>query len=208
MILGITPARGGSKGIPRKNLRMIAGKPLLAWTIDSARKSSLLDHFVISTEDTEIDIFVRSRGVDVVRRPFELATDQATSLSVLQHALSIIHADIVVLLQCTSPVRADDLIDRCISHFLSSHCDSLATGYYCGLYEWGTYDNKRRQELNGWFHDDGSVYVLKAENIMNGNLWGEKHEYFFTPRSNHFEIDEEFDFWVNEQILNTENVPL
>jgi N-acylneuraminate cytidylyltransferase len=169
MILGITPARGGSKSIPKKNIKEICGKPLIAWTIEAAKKSKLLDRYVVSTEDEEIAEIARRYVAEVVLRPPELATDAATTLSVLQDVLKKIDADIVVLLQCTSPVRDDSLIDYCIKRFLETNADSLATGFICKFYEWGTY-SARRQDLN----------IDKDQN---------------------FEIDDEFDFRLNEQIL-------
>jgi len=200
-ILGITPARGGSKSIYKKNINPLAGKPLIAWTIEAALQSKLLNEYLVSTEDSEISAVAKKYGAHVLDRPKELATDEATSLSVLQHVLKNKPADIVVLLQCTSPVREAGLIDRCIQQFLDSHADSLATGFVCKHYEWGTY-SARRQHLEGWFHDDGSVYVTKAECIHTGALWGEKKEHFITTREQNFEIDDEFEFWLNEKILD------
>jgi CMP-N-acetylneuraminic acid synthetase len=200
MILGITPARGGSKGIPRKNLSTVCGKPLIAWTIEAALKSRLLTRYIVSSEDPEIAAVTRSYGADVLPRPAHLATDDATTLSVLEQVLREIPADIVVLLQCTSPVRNEGLIDRCIERFLQTGADSLATGFMCNLFPWGEY-SARRQDLEPFFHDDGNVYVLRAELIRNGELWGEKREHFPTGREENFEIDDEFDLWLNEQIL-------
>ena len=204
MILGITPARGGSKSISKKNIKEICGKPLIAWTIEAAKKSKLLDRYVVSTEDEEIAEIARRYGAEVVPRPPELATDEATTLSVLQDVLKKIDADIAVLLQCTSPVRDDSLIDYCIKRFLETNADSLATGFICKFYEWGTY-SARRQNLKGFFHDDGNVYVLKSELILNAStdeeLWGKKMERVLIDKDQNFEIDEEFDFWLNEQIL-------
>jgi N-acylneuraminate cytidylyltransferase len=200
MILGITPARGGSKSIPKKNIKEICGKPLIAWTIEAAKQSKLLDRYVVSTEDEEIAEIARRDGAEVLPRPPELATDEATTLSVLQDVLKKKDADVVVLLQCTSPVRDDSLIDFCIKRFLETNADSLATGFICKLYEWGTY-SARRQDLNGFFHDDGNVYVVKAELIKKGTLWGKKMEKVLIDKDQNFEIDDEFDFWLNEQIL-------
>lgn len=200
-ILGIIPARGGSKTIPRKNIKEIAGKPLIAWTIEAANASRLLNKFIVSTEDTEIAKIAKHYGATVVDRPAELAADQTTTLAVMQDVLKKIPADVVVLLQCTSPVRQPDLIDRCIQTFLDEKVDSLATGFMCNLYEWGSYDNKRRQDLKEWFHDDGNVYVMKADNITKGDLWGKKRKQLIISREQGFEIDEPFDFWINEQIL-------
>lgn len=201
IILGITPARGGSKTIPRKNIREIAGKPLIAWTIEAAKESKLLTRYVVSTEDNEIATVASQYDAQVVDRPKKLATDKATTLAVMQDVLKKIPATIIVLLQCTSPVREEGLIDKCIKTFLGKKADSLATGFMCNLHEWGSYDDKRRQDLKGWFHDDGNVYVMKADNIRRGDLWGKKREKFFISREKNFEIDDGFDFWLNEQIL-------
>lgn len=200
MIIGITPARGGSKGVPRKNIRELCGKPLIAWTIEAAKKSRLLDRYIVSTEDEEIARISRQYRAEVIPRPPELATDEATTLSVLQDILKKVKADIIVLLQCTSPVRDDDLIDSCIKRFLESGADSLATGWECNLLEWGTY-SVRRQELKPFFHDDGNIYILKPEIIKTGQLWGEKMEKYPISREQTFEIDDDFDFWINEQII-------
>ena len=200
MILGITPARGGSKGIPKKNIKEICGKPLLAWTIEAAKKSRLLDTYVVSTEDKEIAEIARRYGAEVVPRPPELSTDEATTLSVMQDVLGKIDADVVVLLPCTSPVRDDGLIDYCIKRFLETKADSLATGFICKLYEWGTY-SARRQDLKGFFHDDGNVSVIKGKLIKRGTLWGKKMERVLIDKDQTFEIDDEFDFWLNEQII-------
>jgi len=200
MILGVTPARGGSRGIPRKNLATCCGKPLLAWTIEAALASRLLDRFVVSTEDNEIAGVSRSLGVGVLPRPAHLATDDATTLAVLQQVLSVIPADTVVLLQCTSPVREEGLIDACIRRFQETGADSLATGFWCSLFPWGSY-SARRQDLTPFFHDDGNVYVLRADQVRKGDLWGKKRERFSVNREQTFEIDDEFDLWLNEKIL-------
>ncbi len=207
MILGVIPARGGSKGIKKKNIRPIAGKPLIAWTIEAACESKLLDRIVVSTEDAEIANVAREWGAEVIDRPEDLATDTATTLSVLQDLLAKVPADIVVLLQCTSPVRTPGLIDTCIRKYLESGADAVATGYMCNLFEWGTY-SARRQELKEFFHDDGNVYVINVENIRNGNLFAGKRETIIVSRECTFEIDDEFDFWINEQILKkTSTIP-
>lgn len=204
IILGITPARGGSKIIPRKNIKKIYGKPLIAWTIGAAKKSKLLDRYIVSTEDREIASISNRFGAEVLDRPKQLAGDSATTLSVLKDIINKIDCDIVVLLQCTSPVRENGLIDKCIKKFLISKADSLATGFMCNLFEWGTY-SARRQDLEVFFHDDGSVYVLKADLIRKAkkwsDVWGKKKQTVLTDKEENFEIDDAFDFWINEQIL-------
>jgi N-acylneuraminate cytidylyltransferase len=200
MILGITPARGGSKGIPRKNIKMIVGKPLIAWTIEAAKESRLLDRYVVSTEDTEIARISEDFGAEVLKRPAELATDEADTLDVLKHALEAIPCDILVLLQATSPIRKVGLIDECIKEFIEGGYDSLATGFMCKYAEYGKND-LRRQDIKGLFYDDGNVYVIKADLVRKGDRYGKKIARKFISRSESIEIDDDFDFWVAEKIL-------
>ena len=92
-VLGLIPARGGSKGVPRKNIREVRGKPLIAWTIEAAKRSKLLDRFVVSTEDPEIAVIARQYGAEVIDRPAELANDAALSIDVVKHVLSLVPAE-------------------------------------------------------------------------------------------------------------------
>ena len=198
--LGIIPARGDSKEIPRKNIKAIAGKPLIAWTIEAAAKSKLLDRCVVSTEDDEIALISKRFGAEVIKRPAELATDEATTLSVLQQVLEMIDAETVVLLQPTSPIRDLTLIDSCIKKFEQNQSDSLATGFMCKYKEYGS-EVQRRQDIEGFFYDDGSIYIAKAFLIKEGTKVGKKMERIQTTREQNIEIDDQFDFWLAEQVL-------
>ena len=207
MILGVIPARGGSKGLPRKNIRSLCGKPLLAWTIEAAKNSKLLDRFAVSTEDIEIAAVARKYGAEVIDRPPALATDEADTLDVLQHAIELIPAEVVVLLQPTSPVRDPDLVDRCIRRFLETKADSLATGFICKYTEYAKCD-LRRQDIEGFFYDDGNVYVMRGDLLKVGDRYGKRIERMFLDREQNVDIDEEFDFWLAEQILKRRMVGL
>jgi len=200
MILGITPARGGSKGIPRKNIKEIAGKPLIAWTIEAAKKSQFLNRYVVSTEDEEIAHVCEDYGAEVLWRPPGLATDEASTLSVLRHVVEQIPCKVIVLLQCTSPIRSKCLIDECIKEFLANDYDSLATGFICKYIEYGK-NVLRRQDIEGFFYDDGNVYVIKADIIKKGDRYGHKIGRKIISRWENVEIDDEFDFWIAERIL-------
>ena len=200
MILGVTPARGGSKGIPRKNIRPLCGKPLIAWTIEAARASRLLDRYVVSTEDDEIATVARQCGAEVLQRPPELATDETDTVPVLQHVLRQIPADTLVLLQATSPIRDPQLIDRCIQQFREVQADSLATGFICNYVEYGKND-LRRQDISGFFYDDGNVYVMDAALVMQGDRYGTRIERVLLDREQNIEIDDDFDLWMAEQVL-------
>ena len=128
----------------------------------------------------------------------------ADMMDVLRHFLDYTGADIVVLLQPTSPVREKGLVDRCIKRFQEKKADSLATGYNCKIFEYGSYSDNR-QRLSGFFHDDGNVYLFKEGLIRQGRRIGERAERMEISKEQNFEIDDLFDFWLNEQILkNTE----
>jgi CMP-N-acetylneuraminic acid synthetase len=200
MILGVTPARGGSKGVPRKNVRPLDGRPLIAWTIEAARASRLIDRYVVSTEDAEIAAVARDLGAEVIDRPPELATDAASTVAVLQHVLTRIDAGTVVLLQATSPIRDPGLIDRCIEQFFEARADSLATGFMCTFRPYGE-NALRRQDIGGFFYDDGNVYVIRADLIRAGDRYGSRREQVMIDREQNVEIDDQFDFWVAEQVL-------
>ena len=113
-VLGLIPARGGSKRVLRKNLKPFRGKPLLLWSIEQAKCSKYIDLLAVSSEDKEIQELVRSTNTHVIERPSYLATDEATCEDVLRHALTIFACDWVVLLQPTSPLRTSEDIDGCL----------------------------------------------------------------------------------------------
>jgi N-acylneuraminate cytidylyltransferase len=201
MILAVIPARGGSKGIPRKNLRPIAGKPLVVWSIEAAQRSKRLDRFVVSTEDAEIAEVSQRAGAEVLWRPKELATDAARTSELLQHIARTEDPDTMVLLQPTSPIRVDGLIDRAIERFLASGADTLGTGFTTFQYEWGTMDNVPRQQMKGWFYDDGNVYVHKAAHLKEGRWFGAKREAMVIEDHYNYEIDNEVQLWAVEAIM-------
>lgn len=200
MILGVIPARGGSKGIPRKNIRPIAGKPLIAWSIESAKKSRLLDRVVVSTEDPEIAGVAKMYGAEVLSRPAHLASDESSTLSVLEHVVREIPCDVVVVLQPTCPIRSDLLIDACIREFQEEKADSLATGFICKFIEYGK-NVLPRQGIAGFFYDDGNIYVIDSNLIRKGERYGEKIVRKITTREENVDIDDEFDFWLAEKVL-------
>lgn len=200
MTLGLIPARGGSKGVPNKNIKMIYGKPLIVWTIERALQSQLLDEVVVSTDSEEIAAVARENGAKVLMRPSELATDTASTQDVMAHALHNYMADTLVLLQPTSPCRSEGLIDDCIREFNKNGYDSLATGFMCDYKEYG-HNTLPRQQIDGFFYDDGNVYVIKAENILKGDRYGKKIGRKFISRYENAEIDDLYDFWLLEKIL-------
>lgn len=128
-ILAVTPARGGSKGLPGKNIKNICGKPLLCHSIDIAKASQYVDDILVSTDCSDIAEVARAAGAEVYLRPVELATDTALVADVLRHLIEnrpVTH-DYIVLLEATSPMRTVEVVDECIELLSSSGADSVAT---------------------------------------------------------------------------------
>ncbi len=192
-VLGLIPARGGSKGIPRKNLALLRGKPLLAHAAIAALGASRLDAVVLSTDDPEIAEVGREHGLDVpFMRPTSLAEDDTPMLPVLQHAVQALENqartyDAICLLQPTSPLRSPAAIDACIDLLERSGADSVVTVCEVPHHHnphWVYFGNPqsglrlstgeaqpiaRRQELPPAYHREGSIYVTRRDVLMNLN---------------------------------------
>ena len=179
-ILALIPARGGSKGIPRKNIKSIAGKPLIAWTIEAALRSRLIGGVVVSTEDEEIADVARQRGAQVpFRRPAELARDDTPGIDPVLHALEQLpDFDAVLLLQPTSPLRTTEDIDACIGMVQDMHAPSVVSVSEPGkhpywMYRLGTDQRlqtlidvppiSRRQDLPRVYAVNGALYYARAD---------------------------------------------
>ena len=178
-VIGIIPARGGSKRVPRKNIRTLLGKPLIVWTFEAARQSLLLDRYVVSTEDNEIAEISQTYGVEVIQRPEELAMDDTPSLPVFQHAIEHLEGDIIVILQPTSPLRTGADIDGAIE--LITGCDSVMSVYKEGI-------------------PNGAVYVTHRH-ILKDRVLGEDTRYYFMPEERSIDIDTEADFKLAELLM-------
>jgi CMP-N-acetylneuraminic acid synthetase len=225
-VLGLIPARGGSKGVPRKNARLLCGKPLLAYTAEAALGSRRLTNVVLSTDDPEIAEIGKSCGVEVpFLRPSELADDEAPMLPVVQHALSWFKErgrefDAVCLLQPTNPLRRSDHIDGCIDLLEQSGADSVVTvlpvpaehhPYWVyfqsedGLLRLSTGATDpitRRQQLPAAFHREGSVYVTRCNVVLEKNsLYGSRLVGFQLDRDQSVNIDAPADWELAERLI-------
>lgn len=202
MQLAVIPARGGSKGLPGKNIRPLLGKPLIGWSIEAAQNSQNIDRVVVSTDSNEIAKIATSFGADVLFRPAELATDSATTIAVLQNiAIELPEAETFVILQPTSPLRDIGMIDNCIDIYKKGVYSNLATGYWCKSQEFGSHNNMRRQDYNGFFYDDGNVYILPRELVKEGRWYGDNICYHVIERHQNYEIDDEIDFILLEALM-------
>ena len=126
-IIAVIPARGGSKELPRKNIRMLNGKPLIAYSIEAAKESKMVDEVYVSTEDEEIEEIAIGLGAKVIVRPESLAGDDSSTLDVLKHAIEVIDCDYVVLLFPTHPLRNADDIDKLIELIIKKRAPSVCT---------------------------------------------------------------------------------
>ena len=193
-IIAIIPARGGAKGIPRKNLVDFCGKPLVAWTIQQARAAGAIAEVYVTSDCQEILKISEDYGALPILRPGELATDEATSESALLHALDVISErtgrdpEFLVFLQATSPLRAPGDIDGAVGTLRRDQGDSLFSGSllddFCawkkeaGEFEGLTFDPRnrgRRQDREPLYLENGSIYVLRPEILRReGNRLGGK----------------------------------
>lgn len=224
-ILGVITARGGSKGIPKKNIKLLGGHPLISYTIKAAQKSKLITDLIISTDDKEIASICREHGAEIpFMQPAELAQDTSRHLEVMQHALKFMEEkrgkvyDYAVIFQPTSPFRTTEDIDRTIEKIIEHNADSAFSMCeiepsqhpikvkkmngdkvlpYCMNEEVGTH----RQDFPVAYKRSGAVYVTKRDLIMKENkLFGDFVVGHIVPIDRSIDIDSPLD-WVNAEFL-------
>lgn len=221
-ILAVIPARGGSKGIPRKNIIEVGGKPLIAWTISAARKSRYIDKLILSSDDDEIMTIARKFGCDVpFTRPGELASDTSGTVEVILHAINNIHEkyDYIVILQPTSPLRSVSDIDNCIENCFEKNAPSCVSvteveksPYWMYILDENArmksvidFKNRsmRRQELPATYALNGAVYVVNSESFMKTQKLIESETVaYIMPIIRSLDIDTEYDLMIAQMILN------
>lgn len=227
-ILGLIPARGGSKSIPKKNIKVLNGKPLIQYTVEAAFNSKKLTSFILSSDDESIINVAKELNVEVpFVRPKHLAEDSSPTLGVIQHALKFyhehqIHFDAVCLLQVTSPFKTGAFIDKAIDKFIKSGCDALVSVQTVpdvynphwtfketedSLLELVTGDENiitRRQDLPRVYHRDGLIYITKTSVLLEQNsLYGSKLAYIKSPLDYTINIDTMDDWKQAEAFLNS-----
>jgi CMP-N,N'-diacetyllegionaminic acid synthase len=219
-VVAIIPARGGSRGIPRKNIQKLAGKPLIAYTIEAAQQSGVIDRVIVSTEDDEIAAIAGEYGAEIVKRPAALATDEAPTEPTLLHVVKHLEetenykADIIILLQATSPMREGAHIKEALQRFLGNGYDSLLSVCPSHTFLWKTnkdrampvnYDFKnrpRRQDAQPQYRENGAIYITDHKILVGEhNRLGGKIGLYVMQEEVSLEIDNAFDFWLCEQVL-------
>jgi len=223
-VLGVIPARGGSKGVPRKNLAVLGGVSLVARAVRQAAAAARLTRTVVSTEDPEIARAARAAGGDVpFLRPDELARDDTPTLPVLLHALDQVEAEdgvaygLVVILQPTSPLRTAADIDGAIEKALATGADSVVTvgpaphpakikrieDDRLVPYAVAEPEGARRQDLGApAVMRNGAVYVIRSEVLRSGHLWGDVCRPHAMPAERSLEIDEPSDLHIAKALLD------
>jgi YrbI family 3-deoxy-D-manno-octulosonate 8-phosphate phosphatase len=219
--VAIIPARGGSRGLPRKNVALLDGKPLVVHSINAAREANEVDIVVVSTDDPEIAQIAEAAGAWVIERPTEIAGDTASSESAVLHALQVLAAehgiwpDLTVFLQCTSPLTTAFDIDETIGALRDQGADTALSVTPCHQFLWRQTDDgsaeglnhqssvrQRRQDREPQFVETGAVYVMRTAGFQLA-----KHRFFgqiamhIMPRERVWEIDDPSDFTVARALL-------
>ncbi len=220
-VLAVIPARGGSKGIPRKNLRILAGKPLIWYIISAARKAKSVDRVVVTTEDEEIALVARRFGADVVQRPPELAGDAVPLDPVVDHAVREVEAsgfkpDIVLTLQPTSPLLKPESIDKAVEILAGGEAETVIsvidrTHLYWTVDEQGRYkplykERLNRQYLPPLYQETGGIIGSVRRVVTPKSRIGEKLTLIELSRDEAVDIDSDLDWWVVEKLLQRRRI--
>jgi CMP-N-acetylneuraminic acid synthetase len=226
-IVAIIPARGGSKRIPRKNIKLIAGKPMVAHSIEAGLNSKYINRVIVSTEDQEIAEVSRQYGAEVSQRPIELAQDETKTPPVLVDVVNKLEKegyipDLVVLLQPTSPIRDAQFIDTALEQFFNSpEHDSIFSGHVRShtmplwkkhhdgnlscLYDYHLRPRSQDAHLNELIYsEDGAFYAIKIDAFKKWkDFIGENPCIYVTPYK--MDIDTDRDFQIAEELLREQN---
>ena len=222
-ILAIIPARGGSKGLPRKNILDLCGKPLIAWTIDASLKSKYISDTYVSSDDDEILNISKFYKASTIKRPDKLSQDTSDSQSVVLHTIKELEKqkkfyDYIILLQPTSPLRDENDIDEAFKMLFNKNATASISvceidnkilkafkenksGFIVGISN-NTYPFKRRQDLPNTYLSNGAIYIIKKDDFLENNS-------FFTDRTisyimnekNSLDIDTKNDFNIVQEII-------
>lgn len=229
-ILGVITSRGGSKEIPRKNIKNLNGKPLIWYTIKAATESEFLTKFIVSTEDSEIAHISKYYGASVpFIRPINLSKDNSKGIDVIKHALKWFknnrneNYDYIMVLQPTSPLRRGKDIDACIKKIINTDADSVMSVYELtdfSLEKLKKIEEDRilplisdegpismqRQDLGKVYKRNGAIYLTKKDIIMKDDLFGEISRPYIMPKELSIDINTSIDFKFVEFILKNNDL--
>ncbi|HHB2480200.1 TPA: glycosyltransferase [Bacillus cereus] len=215
-VVAIIPARGGSKGIPRKNIRLLNGKPLISYAIEVAKKSNLIDKVVVSTDDIEIGNIATKYGAEVIMRPDHISSDEVPLDPVIHYTVEKIEEeldesyDIVVTIQPTSPLLSIFTLENVIQKIIKENYDTVLTGLDDRHLSWkleqdefvpNFKERKNRQYLPSEFRESGAVFATKRKCITPNNRMGENITIYVVGSEESIDIDSYTDWWVAEKLL-------
>ena len=219
-VVAIIPARGGSKGVPRKNVLPLAGKPLIAYSIGHCSSSKYISDVYVSTDDKEIASVSKQYGASIIHRPADLCQDESSSESAIEHALEAFTQEngtlpeLIVFIQCTSPIRANNDLDQAIEQFINEKADSLLSVSLSHSFLWkntptgpeainyNPESRPRRQDKDPNYWENGSFYIFSPQNFLKhkNRLGGRVSMYVMPERV--VDIDDELDFKIAELLLS------
>jgi len=220
--LGIVPARGGSKRLPRKNMLDLCGKPLIAWSIEAGLNSKYIDKVVVNSDDDEILNISSNFGAETIKRPVELGSDTATTFDAIKHTIENVEKyDYIVLLQPTSPLRNEKHIDEAIELLEEKQADAIVS--VCEMEHSPLWSNtlpndgnmrgflreeilnKRSQDLEKYYRLNGAIYICKTEKLLENKSFFLKDNIFAykMDRKSSVDIDEEIDFKMAEVLMES-----
>ena len=223
-MIAIIPARGGSKGLPGKNIKLLNGKPLIAYTIEAALNAKMISRVIVSTDDEDIANVSLKYGAEIpYLRPDYLATDQANSIDVYRNLIETLfkientQINEFVVLQPTSPLRNFNHIDEAIQLFITKKADSVIS--YCKedhpifwhkfVTEEGKFQEiftgdyiKNRQEIKSSYYPNGAIYIFKTKIILDNQYYTENSFAYIMSRKFSIDIDTQYDFDMASFILN------
>jgi len=219
-VVAIIPARGGSKGIPKKNIRLLGGKPLIAYSIEAALKSKFIDRVIVSTENEEIAKIAKKYGAEIIKRPRELAADETPTIDVIFHVLEIIkgyYPKVIVVLQPTSPLRTTQDINSAVKLFLENDCESVVSvceaepsPYWSFKIERGylkpifgeNYLRMRRQKLPKLYVPNGAIEISRPEILHKyRSFYCKETTPYVMPPERSIDIDSEIDLKLAELLM-------
>lgn len=220
--IAIIPARGGSKGVLHKNIRLLAGRHLIHYTIHAAQNSRYINHVIVSTDDDKIMDIAIGEGAEVIKRPAEISGDNAPTIDAILHTINQcgikgLKPEIVVLLQPTSPFRTSSDIDAAVDIFLQNECDSVISVVEAdhppswnmvveGPYLQPLLDPEslrmRRQDLSKTYSPNGAIYIASVETLeRTHSFYTPKTKPYIMPAERSLDIDSEFDLLFAEAII-------
>lgn len=220
-ILAVIPARGGSKGIPKKNIRLMNGKPLISYSINNAKNSRYITDVFVTTDSNEISEVAEEYGVEIIKRDESLSSDLITLDPVVFHAKNCAEKiknkkyDAVVTLQPTSPLLKTETLDNAIEYFINGNYDTVISVINKPHLSWGKKENKfvplykerrNRQELPPQYFETGAFLIAKSEVIKNNTRIGKNISVFEVDESESIDIDDKNDWLLTESLMHRKKI--